>query len=390
MRKVFILILICFWFLHVFIPICCYLIFGFVPIYSNVNDVGLLVKVTLLETITIFGTSCLLCFLPDKKVTIDPKYYNLTTLFYFSSLYAVVYYYFGGGFLGLLAGSLNGTILSYIGLFFSLHVVLAMLSFYQKKRYNILLLLLFFIFIKTFTGSRSAIMVIIFILFPFMLFNNYKKYKTKLYVIILLGLFLAPTFYVFATMQRGTKFGDINLVKGVIGRLSTLEIAMLPVFCKDNDSPKCNLNVFYEKYNIVNQAKLAIDSVYPGTLFEYDVDPNRYYLVAFLEHSKEYVRANYQSMNITLPTYFYMYYGFYISIILSILVFTGYYLVWYYFSPRNIYIFIGLIVTLYPFLYFFDFVMWFRQLYATMLTVLMVNIFAFVRKAVVKSYKCSG
>lgn len=148
--------------------------------------------------------------------------------------------------------------------------------------------------------------------------------------------------------NRGT------LIK-IIGRISFLELTMLPIVYKDYHLP--NLVIFYDKYSPINQIKLTINNVIPGDVFAFDVYPNQYYRSAFMKYPLQNSKENYTSINLTLPIYFYMYFNSLVAIIIS-----GF-LIWiYYFTTMyafNISAFLGCIGIFHfysYFLIFFDFV----------------------------------
>lgn len=168
-----------------------------------------------------------------------------------------------------------------------------------------------------------------------------------------------------------------------MGRMSFLETSMLPIHYKDMNDP---LNIFYDKYGLLNQVKQIIDSIFPGNLFGNDVMPNQYYRAAFMGYSVNFVVNVYTSINITLPVYLYMYVGSFFSCLIGIGILVLYYKLLIK-SAGNIFIVVPLLASLYHLLYFFDWVMWFLQFFTFMLTSFTVYGFSILRQAFVELIK---
>jgi len=383
MKRAFISILLFFWGLHIAFPMLYYSYYGFFTIYSNISSPEALQKAFWMNTATIFGTVAVLIALPDKKEKIQPIYYSLTSLFYLVFLYSLIYLISIKGFTGILSGAAKGTVFGYLNKFVDMGVIFLVIIGYQKNKYSIITMLLLFLIITTVFGSRSCIIAIILstmIIFP--MFTNYSIYKNKIYIFIIIFTALSPLMFYYGTLSRGINVDRNLLSRQIVGRISSLELSMIPINCKDNNISGCNLDMFYEKYNPVRQILQSIDTMYPGNIWVTDVLPSQYYRVAFLGWNEEKAKSFYTSMNMTLPVYFYMYTNETIASILSIITLVCYYLVWMRFR-KNIYIFLGMILTLYFMLQYFDFVMLYYQFFIYILTIATVQLFINVKKYLV-------
>ena len=95
-------------------------------------------------------------------------------------------------------------------------------------------------------------------------FENYQLYKKSIKKLLGSLLIISPFMFLFATIL--IRKSDIELepniiVRLIMGRMSFLETSMLPIHYKDINDP---LNIFYDKYGVLNQVKQIIDSVFPG------------------------------------------------------------------------------------------------------------------------------
>ena len=388
MKKIFISILLFFMGFHFILPLIYYKIFGVITIYTYFYDKASATKAILLNIISISATILIILFLPDKKRKIEPKYNYTNLLFYIAAIYSIYFFMLAGNYAGIRSGSLLGSIYMYIKIFLDIGLILFVVLFYQRKRINIFIIVIVFVLLQTYFGSRSAVISLILLLLFFPIYQNYDKYKRKIKKIAVLIIILSPMLFFFATWMRGRKFAhSIWLVNTVIGRISMIESSMLPIYYKspmppiyykdDKDREHSNignLDIFYEKYSLLNQFKLSFNSLFPGAIFKEDVDPNQYYRTAFLDVPEDVAKKYYTSINITFPVYVYMYSNFGIAILISILVYIMYYFILL-LSKNYIYFFIPLLVSLYGFLYFFDFVMYFRQLLFSMLTIFAIILF---------------
>lgn len=374
MKKVFISILMFFWGFHFFLPWLYYKIFGYVNIYSDIRYPYIINKAFLLNSISIFGAIFFILFLPDRKKLIIGRFKHTTKLFFLSILYILIFYIFSGGYLGIRSGELSGSYLAYIKLFLNVFVILFMALYFQKSKVYFTILIVIYVILQTMLGSRSAIISIIMIFILGSMFKNFNQYKKIiLKYIIILGI-ISPLLFFYATFSRGSKLDKQQLKRMIIGRVSLIELAMLPIYFKDMKKEN-ELRLFYKKYHLIHQGKLIFNSFFPGNLFIHDVDPNQYYRSIFLGLSEKRAREYYTSINMTLPTYFYMYSNFYVACFLFIIFIWLYYIIWILVGEKNIYIFIMLLLNLYSLLYFFDFVMYFRELFSSLLTIIMVVLF---------------
>lgn len=388
MKKAFISILLFYYTLHFLLPGSYFLINGYFNLYAaDVTDWPATWKGFALNSAMILGSILVIYFLPAPKRKLAPKYYDITKLLYFSILFSVFFFFMRGGFEGAITGNMGGSFTSYVNMFLKSNFVLMAILFYQKKKIRPGLLFFLFLIYTTLQGSRSGAisLFVVFLMYP--VFQNYELYKKKLRRVLLVFLIASPVLFVLATvLVRKADVGvDSEMILNQIaGRMSFLETSMLPIHYKDNG--ELNLDLFYTKYSLGHQVQLMIDGLIPGSVFEFDVMPNQYYRALFLGYSEEYVMESYTSINLTLPVYLYMYFNEYITVIFSILIIVGYYLLCVKCYHKAI-IFLPLLASLYHLLYYFDWVMWFMILFPGILTMLTITGYSITRKAIVAYLK---
>lgn len=388
MKKAFISILLFYYILHFVIPGIYFLSTGAnFNTYTSVEDKAGILKGFLLNTVTILGAILIISFLPDNKrsETVKPKFYKLSSLFYFSIIFSVIYFFLGGGFEGKIKGSMAGSIFSYLAFFLNPYMILLCVLFYQRKVVNVVILFFIYLIYATLTGSRSGFisLFVIFLMYP--AFSNFDLYKKSIKRVLFGFAVISPLLFLAATILVRDAYNGLDLNPNIImrlimGRLSFLETSMLPIHYKDMGD---KLDIFYNKYSLLNQLKLIIDALFPGNLFGGDVMPNQYYRAAFMGYSEDFVINVYTSINITLPVYLYMYFGNFLSCIISIAILVLYYRLCSR-SVNNIFLFVPLLASLYHLLYFFDWVMWFLQFFTFMLTAFAVYGFSVLRQAFIK------
>jgi hypothetical protein len=366
-----------------------YLIFGYINIYGENNILSDTVKKSFfINTFSLLMSALIVMMIFKKELhKIKPKYEKVNELFYVTILFLLFSFFAFGGFQVLLSGSINGRLINYINQMINPLVIFAMVLFYQEKKFNFILVSISFVVFQTLTGSRSAalqLLIIILIFYPG--FENQKKYLHKAKIFTIVIVILSPLLFIAGTVMREVEFDFENIQKIIIGRLSFLELSEIPMECKTNGGQNCNIDIFYDKYNFFRQIKLSVDMLYPGNLFIDDVHPNQYYRSAFLGLDESYALENYMSINMSIPTYFYMHTNEIFSIILSItsIVIYVYLLLK---SINKIYFFLPLLICLYQFLNGFDFVYLTRQLSTCFITVLFVIFFIKLKKIINGGFK---
>lgn len=386
MKKAVIAIILYVLILHILIPCIYYFFVGFTPVYSDLIDYPSLYKAAFLISIPLLLSIFVLKIIKEKeyvvKPIIDGKPINF--LFYFSILFKLVTFYLTGGFEALVKGETSGSLTNYISLFLNPFTLLLILLFVQKERTSVMKAILFYVIYVTLSGSRSGVISIFFIFFIGMAFEGFKHYKGKLKKFLKYGLIIAPILFVYATISRGVDeiVGFDFIMNQIIGRMSTLETAMMPLYY---ESHNLDLSLFYLKYNFWHQLKLCIDALLPGQIFEFDVMPNNYYRAMFMGYSESFVIENYMSVNFTLPIYLYLKYS-YLSVLFTIFYIIGFYKVLVFFKEKP-FVIIMLLSTFYNLIYFFDWVMVFMQLYSSLLTILFVKGFIVFYK-IFKQFLC--
>ena len=378
MKKSIIAIILYFLIINIFLPGVYYLIYGFNPIYSDLTDQPALIKSFFL-IVCPFSLSLLVLFiLPNKDDKITPNINGgpVTEFFYFSIFLKLVTFYYFGGFASVIAGEANGSFGNYLSLFFNPFILLMILLFAQKKRSSALMAVLFYLISVTLSGSRSGILAIIFVFLIGYSFVQFNQYRKRILKFVLYALIIAPVIFIYATSLRGyTDSISISVVLDqIVGRMSVLETSMLPVHFYDN---QLNLDLFYDKYSFINQFKLSLDALVPGQLFDFDVMPNNYYRAIFMGYDQAFVFENYLSINLTLPVYLYLKYG-YFTLILTPLYILGFFKVVKLFKNYPL-IAILFLSVFYNLLYFFDWVFIFTQLYKAILTIILLKAYILFR-----------
>ncbi|KDN53958.1 hypothetical protein [Flavobacterium seoulense] len=374
MKKAIIAIILYVLILHVLIPCVYYLFIGFTPVYTELIDYPALYKSTFLIISSLVLSIIVLNFSKTKEYIIKPTVEGkpISFLYYFSILFKLITFYISGGFETLISGGSSGSLSNYISLFLNPFTLLLILLFVQKERVSVIRAIVFYVMYVTLSGSRSGIISIFFVFFIGMAFEGYKYYGGKIKTFLKYGLLLAPALFIYATITRGVAdiIGFDFIINQIIGRMSTLETSMLPLYY---DSNHLDLDLFYLKYDFWHQLKLCIDTLLPGQIFEFDVMPNNYYRAMFMGYSESFVFENYMSVNFTLPIYLYMKYG-YSAILFTVLYVVGFYKILLIFKQKP-FVIIILLSVFYDLIYFFDWVMILSQFYSASLTVIFVKIF---------------
>ena len=387
MRKAFIII-ICFYLgFHFVIPELYSLFAGDVHVYSDLVDRAASTKAFLLNVIPVGLVGLTIYLLPNKDYFIPPAIHSkaATELFYFAMGYKALFVILIGGFSGIISGAFSGSMLNYINLFLSPIKLMMCALFLQKKKSSVLIMVLTFIVVSTLSGSRSAIISVFTTFLVGFAFDNFDYYKAKLFTFLKYAAIIAPLLFIYATQIRyGADYIDYKTIGNLImGRVSFIELGMIPVHY--HDSGTLDLSVFYDKYSIIHQSKLIIDSLIPGDVFGFDVMPNNYFRSIFMGYSEDFVTQNYMSMNITLPVYFYMLFG-YLGVFVTYIYLMGYFFVCYLFR-KSPFVVLLLLATLYETLLYFDWVMVFSQFFSGILTILVLKGYIIVRESFKREVK---
>lgn len=369
MKNVFIVILSFFITVHFIIP---YIIYSFgdpSTEFLEYYNASATAKAFWLNFISVALALIFIIYSRTKKIIIEPVYANLPIVYYTSVLYAIVVFFYSGGFYAAYTGTISGTILNYILVFFDYKIIFFIMLLFNRKNYNLFLAFLTFVATITIMGSRSAVMVLIIIFLIFPISANFEFIKSNFKKYLLIIVLISPMLFYYGTIRRGHTVDAGSMQRMILERLSFVNFAMLPVHSKDNKVG--DLDLFYEKYNPVYQLKLSFNALFPGDLFKQDVNPNQYYRAAFMGYPKEYVRKSYLSINMTLPVYIYMYSNFIVAVIISALIYILYFRFCEVLYYRSKLLAMAMVFLFYGFLYFFDFVMYFQGLFQLIISVLL-------------------
>jgi hypothetical protein len=240
-------------------------------------------------------------------------------------------------------------------------------------------MIMVFIVVQTLAGSRSAILSVFTTFLVGAAFENFKFYRKRLLVFLKYAFIISPILFIYATQLRyGNDYLDYKLIGNIImGRVSFIELGMIPIHYYDNGG--LDLTLFYEKYGFIHQTKLIIDSLIPGDVFGFDVMPNNYFRAIFMGYSEEFVTQNYMSMNMTLPVYFYMLFG-YLGVFFTYIYIMCYFSVCY-LLRKSPFLVLLLLATLYETLIYFDWVMVFSQFFSGLLTILILKGYIILRES---------
>ncbi|QKJ29409.1 hypothetical protein HQ865_06440 [Mucilaginibacter mali] len=369
MKKAFIAILFFYLIFHFIIPQIYILCFGDIHLYSDITDSGASIKVFWLNVLPILITVSLLYILPLKNFQVKPAIRSsaASELFYVSMCYTVLFVIVAGGFKGIVSGALSGSLFNYVNLFLNPLVLLMAAIFLQEKKMKVVQMILIYVVVITLSGSRSAIIGIVLVFLIGIGFYNFNKYQKGIKKLLVYASIISPVLFILATQLRESFSAvDLSVISYVmIGRVSCIELGMIPVHFMDTNS--LDFSLFFEKYGMIHQLKLIVDSLVPGDLFGFDIMPNQYYRQIFFGQSESFVLENYMSINITFPVYLYLYFGYW-SIILTVL-FLLLYFIFLYKLKNNSYILLLFLPPLYHILIYFDWVMIFNEFFVSLLTV---------------------
>jgi len=345
---------------HFLFPVFYYFIYGFNSSYNSIYfDKASLFKGVSLNFLSLLIGTIFIRYIPTNIIS------NSNSKKYRSKLYLISAIIFSFGAIiskGSYADSLKSlhqpsSILIWGNMFINLDFYFL---FSLVSAIDFLAAIQIIYVIKCMLGaSRSAsLSLTLFLIYSFWS-QNVKIYLKKylLYLVVAISL----TFFTFnwATSIRSQFFTEGTSISEkfissfkqseamrsrILGRISFLEISMLPILHKDHNLP--NLQIFYEKYSIFNQFKLIINNIVPGNAYPDDALPNQYYRSAFLNMPLQIAKENYTSINMTIPVYFYMYCNFWTAVFI-----TGFIIWIYYVFTLNVFRFHPLAGSI--FIYFF-------------------------------------
>ena len=365
MRRLFSVLLIFFLLFHFLLPSLYFICFDFVNLYSDVQGyAGMVVNV-----IAILGALVIIQHLPSKEKAVVASYNHLLSFFIISIFIFIYKFISGGGYVGMLTGNTNGTWISFLSLFFNMSTAFLLMMCLQKDIKHIYFLLCLYVILLTYTGSRSAIIIILFLLFYLPLFSNYEKVGRKIKHIFIVLAIVSPLCFKYATSIRSEIDKEL-LGKIIIGRISLVELSMIPL--KSYEDGSMDATVFNEKYSSNSQIRQVLNVILPIDPFPYDVNPNQYFRQIFLGASESSILSSYMSMNMTLPVYFILKTNYVIGIIITILFLSFLFCFWIKFAS-NKYIFFSILFSLYDILYYFDWVMIVQHIFSICCTLFAVD-----------------
>jgi len=371
MRKVFTAVLLFYLILHFFAPIIYYHFFGFVNLYSKIHYDIYVFKGAVLNIVSIIGTIIVIQFLPDKKTPILPVF-DYAFIFYIVCMgFFVTSLCLSGGYGAILKGSLHGALISYILLFFNASSAIGLFLFLQKKIKYVGIFIVLYVVIFALAGSRSSIILMIIYSLILPMFANFQEIKHKLKRFILFFSLISPILFFYGTSVRGA-VDESTFLNLIVGRISLVETSGIPIEAKEKKT--MDEKLFNKKYSMNNQLQQCLNEISPIDPFKHDVNPNQYYRAVFLGATEASTLDSYMSMNLTLPTYIYLKTNFVLSLILTIIFLSTLYYIWV-IKSDNLYFLIGIILSLYTLLQYFDWVLIVADLFRIVLTIFTLKIF---------------
>ena len=322
-------------------PYFYYEIYGFSSVYQSQQffsfDQAVFNKVFLINVVPLLTASVVVYFLPEtEKVT--PYKTRFSYIFYvLCSLWFIFFLIKAGGHKGILAGNLQGTWYTYTGLFLGLATAFT-LTITHCERVNFIILGIGQIILLMIGGSRSAPVALIVNFFILMGVKIPRKKIFQYLGVVCFSVLSSIYFYDVANYFRTPHFlagrvsftsvseftegveeagGGRNGLVQIVGRISMLEVGMLPIIYKDIKHDKESMDIFHDKYSLKNQFGLFKNYFLPAFLKKYindlspnffrrDTFPNQYYRVSFLKEPMENIKKSYMSVNMGFPVYVYM------------------------------------------------------------------------------------
>ena len=381
------------WMIYVLVPFAYKSLYGKYP--ENMNSLGYvpeayLTKAGIIITGVLFLSILLIALIPGGRRpvvdTIDggaAYYYAALAVYFVLALAAGVRDYNG-----VVLGQLNGSLMAYYSMLFYPVVLFLTVFFCVRSKGSLLILVGSYLALTLLTHSRSGAVYLGIYLVGFALTDEgaahvkqlgkrvselTRKYKKQIGLLVLGLIVLAPFIYIYSTHSRGTVSSSAghSTLELMAARCSCLDEAGLALY--QREAGLLREDIFREKYGLLHQLGCIVDSTMPGSFFGGDVDPNQYYraMVGYL--SLEDCARYYTSINLTLPIYLVMKYGLFGGIVFSTAMIVGFYLL----ASRlrsPVWRVALVMLVLREGIYFFDWVMIWKTLLRTALTILVFTL----------------
>lgn len=394
MKRLMIWTIISSWLVHVFVPILYKLYYGvyphhpqglgYVPDEFETKTAIIISAVYLMSIIFIFMFK-----IKDKPIIPrkdSPVFYYYIVVFIAAVMLIRIS---GGAYSSALTGGLNGSLYAYFLMFFSPQVLFLMYLYSVGGRKNIILFIGAYLIFTLLSFSRQGALFIALNAVGYIFcvktngINILKKTirdtitkNKRIFIFVATAMVvIAPISFVVSSNNRNTISSDANhtVIETIAARCSCLETSGLALYKYDND--EYDRKVFLNKYGVVNQTARIIDSTVPGTIFNGDVDPNQYFRYIFGYMSYEAARKYYSSVNFMLPIYMIVKYGYVVGIIISILVIAA--MSYWILRMKNLNFQVCMAcVVLKGTLYYFDWVMIWKDVLIIALTIFSYNVLA--------------
>ena len=368
MKRAYIQILIFFWGFHFALPLLYFLFWGYVNLYSNyISYEGAIYNtfVILISTILIWKYCKTENSIPTKRFRYAKSFFLISVGVY------IIKYILGGGYEGAMEGTTHGSLISFLSLFFSPEISFLFLLLNSNVKHPVFWILLY-VGLFTVTGSRSAVLGVLFLFLYSPAFGiSTTSLLKKIKMVFIALAIVSPFLFIYATNQRGKGDIDSSVVRDVIvGRISFVELSSIPF--ESRKAGELDKVLFSQKYSTENQLKQSFNSISPIDPFESDVAPNQYFRAVFLGANEVSVLDRYLSLNLTFPSYSVIKTNRLVGITISILFLVSLFIFWRKYR-RNQFVFMVILFSLYDLLYFFDWVMICQRAFTICLTLFAIR-----------------
>lgn len=319
MKKIYLLIISLTLALNILFPWMVYKLFGFFYVYYPVKEASV-DRATLMLCVSLLLLTFILLLSKYGKKKLNYNIFEESDLvgkeiihiYYIAIVVNLLNAISLGNFSSLINGASNGTIFSYLQLFLDMRILyfFSLLRAYKLQSLKKISLYSFlYVGISILYASRSGIFWMVF--FNIILFIGLdipKKLKKNIRHLLIIPILLAPFLFVFSTNARGDTPNTVEyFAKLIVARLSYTEASGIEL--EQYENATYDKEIFEEKYGLRNQYEQTINMIFPGDVFEYDVQPNQYWRAIFADWTVEGAKQHYTSMYMILPIYLCLKYG---------------------------------------------------------------------------------
>lgn len=326
MKKTFLSLVTLIWVVNIAIPFIYYLVFGFKPIYFDV-EVRYVYLGALVSTIVLLLLFALLKFLPlsNAKASqeMNPVFAKSTKiLFWLSVGMNLLSFFLYGGFASILTGGTQHRVLSYVRMFLDLRLlffIVLMNETNKEKASGIIFYSFIYLAISLVNASRSgAFWIIVFLLIALVSNKTTRPFRKRMARVFIALVIVSPFLFFASSVIRYGSFNIAELSNQIIGRVSYLEVSGIEL--KGFLTGNYDASLFSEKFDLAYQIKQGINQILPGSPFGDLYQANRYWRAIFQGYQIPFVEENYMSMFSIFPVYCILKYGWVFGIIVATLI----------------------------------------------------------------------